>query len=74
VFQAGFEEFYPNFNYDPGNYNANRCEAKPNTPQSEVLFRTSRKGYLKNCPSIYHYAFGLDYFGEGLSWQKRRWK
>lgn len=34
VFQAGFEEFYPNFNYDPGNYNANRCEANTQTPES----------------------------------------
>lgn len=50
VFQAGFEEFYPNFNYDPGNFNLNRCEAKGKASESEILFKSSQKSYLKRCP------------------------
>jgi hypothetical protein len=61
VFQPGFEEFYPNFLYDPGNSNRNRCEADSRTPASDILFRSSR-AYVKYCDEIYPYAFGLDFF------------
>jgi len=43
------------------------CEAPDDLPESEILFKNKRT-YYKNCSNIYYYAFGVDFFAEGLSW------
>jgi hypothetical protein len=74
ILQPGFEEFYPNFIYDtPKNYNRNKCIAPKNVNESEIMFATKERRYLKNCSEIYNYAYGMDFLEEGGSWIIPRW-
>jgi hypothetical protein len=72
-FQPAMEEFYPNFIHDDHNLNWNKCITPDSTPEDQILFRSPKRAYLKNCSKIYDYAYGLDYWDEGFTWASKRW-
>lgn len=59
---------------DTPSENVNKCETPNSTPDSEVMVRSAKYSYLKNCSDYYqHYAFGMDFGREGASYSYRRW-